>query len=80
MVPKVGLEPTRPRDHYALNVARLPISPLRLVYLVGNVGVVVSELPTHGIILQVQKFCKSSLLALQAGQVGAVIETWKQLE
>src|SRR5262245_52391281 len=29
-VPKVGVEPTRPYDHYALNVARLPIPPLRL--------------------------------------------------
>ena len=24
VVPKVGLEPTRPCGHYALNVARLP--------------------------------------------------------
>jgi hypothetical protein len=32
-VPKVGLEPTRAYTHYALNVARLPIPPLRLVYL-----------------------------------------------
>ena len=31
VVPKVGLEPTRPNGHYALNVARLPIPPLRLV-------------------------------------------------
>ena len=29
MVPKVGFEPTRPCDHYALNVARLPVPPLR---------------------------------------------------
>src|SRR3954469_10238328 len=28
-VPEVGLEPTRPNGHYALNVARLPIPPLR---------------------------------------------------
>ncbi len=29
LVPKVGLEPTRAYAHYALNVARLPIPPLR---------------------------------------------------
>lgn len=29
MVPKVGLEPAREYSHYALNVARLPIPPLR---------------------------------------------------
>lgn len=28
-VPKVGVEPTRAFAHYALNVARLPIPPLR---------------------------------------------------
>ena len=29
-MPKVGLEPTWAFAHYALNVARLPIPPLRL--------------------------------------------------
>ena len=29
-VPKVGVEPTLPEENYALNVARLPIPPLRL--------------------------------------------------
>ncbi len=29
VVPKVGFEPTRGHPHYALNVARLPIPPLR---------------------------------------------------
>ena len=29
-VPKVGVEPTRGNPHYALNVARLPVPPLRL--------------------------------------------------
>ena len=29
-MPKGGLEPPRPREHNALNVACLPISPLRL--------------------------------------------------
>lgn len=29
-VPKVGVEPTLPYGNYALNVARLPIPPLRL--------------------------------------------------
>src|SRR5215472_9263900 len=29
MVPKEGFEPSRPNGHYALNVARLPIPPLR---------------------------------------------------
>ncbi len=28
-VPKVGVEPTLPFENYALNVARLPIPPLR---------------------------------------------------
>ena len=28
-MPKVGFEPTRAFAHYALNVARLPIPPLR---------------------------------------------------
>ena len=28
-MPKVGFEPTRAYAHYALNVARLPIPPLR---------------------------------------------------
>ena len=37
-MPKVGLEPTRAFAHYALNVARLPIPPLRLaqVIVLGN--------------------------------------------
>ena len=29
-MPKVGFEPTRANAHYALNVARLPVPPLRL--------------------------------------------------
>ena len=29
IMPKVGFEPTRAYAHYALNVARLPIPPLR---------------------------------------------------
>ena len=29
VMPKVGFEPTRAYAHYALNVARLPIPPLR---------------------------------------------------
>ena len=29
MVPKGGLEPPRGNPHYALNVARLPVPPLR---------------------------------------------------
>jgi hypothetical protein len=29
MVPKVGVEPTWAEAHYALNVARLPVPPLR---------------------------------------------------
>src|SRR5690554_659764 len=29
LVPKVGVEPTLPNGNYALNVARLPIPPLR---------------------------------------------------
>ncbi len=29
-MPKVGVEPTLPEENYALNVARLPIPPLRL--------------------------------------------------
>jgi hypothetical protein len=33
-VPKVGFEPTRAYAHYALNVARLPIPPLRLARLI----------------------------------------------
>ena len=28
-MPKVGVEPTLPEENYALNVARLPIPPLR---------------------------------------------------
>ena len=31
VVPKVGFEPTRACAHYALNVARLPVPPLRLL-------------------------------------------------
>ena len=31
-MPKVGVEPTRAYAHYALNVARLPIPPLRLAH------------------------------------------------
>ena len=30
MMPKVGVEPTLPEENYALNVARLPVPPLRL--------------------------------------------------
>ncbi len=30
-MPKVGVEPTLPEGNYALNVARLPIPPLRQV-------------------------------------------------
>lgn len=29
LVPQEGLEPTRANAHYALNVARLPVPPLR---------------------------------------------------
>ena len=29
-MPKVGVEPTLPKGNYALNVARLPVPPLRL--------------------------------------------------
>jgi hypothetical protein len=35
-VPKVGFEPTRAYAHYALNVARLPIPPLRHAYFNGR--------------------------------------------
>jgi hypothetical protein len=31
-VPKEGFEPSRAYAHYALNVARLPIPPLRLAH------------------------------------------------
>ncbi len=31
VVPKVGVEPTLPEENYALNVARLPVPPLRLM-------------------------------------------------
>lgn len=34
-LPKVGVEPTRPYEHYTLNVARLPIPPLRRVTLIN---------------------------------------------
>ena len=34
VVPKVGFEPTRGHPHYALNVARLPIPPLRPTALI----------------------------------------------
>ncbi len=34
VMPKGGLEPPRPFEHNALNVACLPISPLRLFFLV----------------------------------------------
>ena len=33
MVPLVGLEPTRYRYHQILSLARLPVSPQRLIYL-----------------------------------------------
>ncbi len=35
-VPKVGVEPTWAKAHYALNVARLPIPPLRQKVLQGQ--------------------------------------------
>ena len=35
LVPKVGVEPTLPEENYALNVARLPIPPLRRFQLGG---------------------------------------------
>ena len=35
VVPRVGLEPTRPFEHYALNVACLPISASRPDQLAG---------------------------------------------
>jgi hypothetical protein len=35
-VPKVGFEPTRAYAHYALNVARLPIPPLRHAHFNGR--------------------------------------------
>ncbi len=31
-MPKVGVEPTLPEENYALNVARLPVPPLRLLF------------------------------------------------
>ena len=42
LVPKGGLEPPRPFEHNALNVACLPISPLRLVHPCGQAYITVS--------------------------------------
>ncbi len=36
-MPKVGVEPTRANAHYALNVARLPVPPLRRLNLQGGI-------------------------------------------
>ena len=36
LVPKRGLEPPRPDGHYTLNVARLPIPPLRHAWYSEN--------------------------------------------
>src|SRR5207248_4324634 len=47
-MPKGGLEPPCPFEHNALNVACLPISPLRLVHLCG----------------QAQYYCISSALSI----------------
>ena len=50
-VPKVGVEPTLPEENYALNVARLPVPPLRLehaakyTHLAGYVNMTIR----HGI-------------------------------
>ena len=41
-VPKVGLEPTWGNPHYALNVARLPIPPLRLAECIVSTFTVLS--------------------------------------
>ena len=39
-MPKEGLEPSWVYTHYALNVARLPIPPLRLVRLLDRLRTV----------------------------------------
>ncbi len=42
VMPKGGLEPPCPYGHNALNVACLPISPLRLVHLSGQAYITVT--------------------------------------
>ncbi len=45
MVPKEGLEPSRAYTHYALNVARLPIPPLRHGLHIIPMLVILSSFP-----------------------------------
>ena len=47
MVPKAGLEPARAYAHYALNVARLPIPPLRHGFAIIPVLVTLSSAAGH---------------------------------
>ena len=38
-MPREGFEPTRPFEHYALNVARLPFRHLGFLWLVGGLPI-----------------------------------------
>ena len=54
-MPKVGLEPTREYSHHALNVARLPVPPLRHMFWKGTcrfrsrLGVAYYNMATGGV-------------------------------
>ena len=70
-MPKVGVEPTRANAHYALNVARLPIPPLRRgfhlteVYYTANFGPRQFDLATNFVVLAPSNFLISFSTANQ---------------
>ena len=61
-MPKVGLEPTWGNPHYALNVARLPIPPLRLFFcglnFISKTSFVNLNAKQYTLLWQVDKCCE----------------------
>jgi hypothetical protein len=55
MVPEVGLEPTRDYSHQILSLARLPISPLRLVVTCETINGFIHCPATHNLLLNIKK-------------------------
>ena len=51
MVPKGRLELPRAKGHYALNVARLPIPPLRPIFLACFAAPIAGNLPSKSQLL-----------------------------
>lgn len=51
MVPKAGVEPAQPCDYQTLNLARLPVPPLRQIRTILSYFTVILQLLKHGLSL-----------------------------